>query len=93
MAHFESIARSDEKLWERIFSDSEIPEDMKARLRYMKDVGTRIIPDPDFGYRLQPIIGAKGWESMEQYDQEKECLLKYRAIITHVFKMLRREVS
>ena len=88
MAHFQSVKNNDSRLWNMIFCDDGIPSEIKARLRYIYTVGARLVPDSHFGYRIQPIIGTNGWESQEQYDQEKVCLIECQATVTHILKKL-----
>jgi len=44
-------------------------------LDWFRAVGTALLPDEEFGYRIQPIIGPGGWNSMEQYMQERHAYL------------------
>ena len=88
MGHFQSVRNNDSKLWQCIFQDTGIPSEIKARLRYIHTVGARLVPDSRFGYRIQPIIGTNGWESQEQYDQEKVCLIECQATVAHILKKL-----
>lgn len=51
--------------------------ELYARLFFLRGTGTKLIPDRKWGYIFQPVIGPNGWESMEQYNQEKTCLNEY----------------
>lgn len=51
--------------------------ELYARLFFLRGTGTKLVPNPKWGYIFQPVIGPNGWESMEQYNQEKTCLNEY----------------
>lgn len=44
-------------------------------LDWFRAVGTALLPDNEFGYRLQPIIGPCGWQSMDAYARERDAYL------------------
>jgi hypothetical protein len=54
-----------------------INHELYARLFFLRGTGTTLVPNPKWGYIFQPVIGPNGWESLEQYNQEKNCLNDY----------------
>lgn len=72
----------DSNLWLELFiiADQVASSDFANRLEFIRHVGARLVPDQQFGFRIEPIIdlaGMKGWASREQYDQESRVLDPY----------------
>jgi len=65
-----------------------ISEDFYARLYFMRGGGSRLVPDQKWGYVIQPILSIHGWESLEQYQEEKKCLLPYAKELTTLLRKL-----
>ncbi|MDR3561241.1 MAG: hypothetical protein P4N59_07375 [Negativicutes bacterium] len=89
---FESFGRSywdmygfsphDSNLWLELFiiADEIAGIDLVNRLVYIRQVGAWLVQDPQFGFRIEKIIdpdGVKGWSSIEQFQQEIQCLEPY----------------
>ena len=51
--------------------------ELYARLFYIRGCGTKLIPNDKWGFVFQPVIGVNGWDSIDQYNQEKTCLNGY----------------
>ena len=72
-------SKEDSDLWLDLFMYADrIDEDLAARLVYLRNSGTQLKPHKKYGYKLVPVIGDHGWESMEQYKQESQCLNPYK---------------
>lgn len=59
-------------------------------LEYIRAVGAYLTPDPQYGYRIQPIIGPNGWASMNEYNQEREYLMPHIQTMLQALGDLRR---
>lgn len=63
--------------------------ELYAILFYLRGTGTKLIPNRQWGFIFQPVIGPDGWGSMEQYDQEKTCLNNYGSQVIELLNLLR----
>lgn len=65
-------------LWYLLFTEAHsVDPALAEKLEQIRERGTRLVPDKQFGYVLQPIIDlnyAKGWQSQAEYDDVKKCL-------------------
>jgi len=68
----------DSQDWLNLFIAAQANRELYARLFYLRGAGTRLVKNRKWGYVFQPVIGANGWNSMEEYNQEKQCLNMYR---------------
>lgn len=86
---FYTISPEDSDLWMDLFMYADILDPYFAGvLQYLRNTGTKLVKDERFGYRLVPVIGADGWESMAQYKQETEYLKPYRSQLILILKKL-----
>ncbi len=60
--------------------------ELYARLFYLRGTGTKLIPNSQWGFIFQPVIGPDGWESLAQYNQEKTCLNNYGSQVIELLK-------
>lgn len=80
----------DAELW-LVFLASAHTEDPELfwRLNYLRGAGTSLVyVGKKIKYRLEPIIGDRGWESQEQYDKEKQCLNDYVDVLVKLLNDL-----
>lgn len=68
----------DSQDWLDLFIVAQKNRELYARLFYLRGAGTRLVRNRQWGYVFQPVIGVNGWKSMEEYNQEKQCLNMYR---------------
>ena len=86
---FYTVSPEDSDLWMDLFMYADILDPYFAGvLQYLRNTGTKLVKDERFGYRLVPVIGADGWESMAQYKQETEYLKPYRNQLILILKKL-----
>ena len=86
---FYTVSPEDSDLWMDLFMYADILDPYFAGvLQYLRNTGTKLVKDERFGYRLVPVIGADGWESMEFYKQETEYLKPYRSQLILILKKL-----
>ena len=84
-----TVSPEDSDLWMDLFMYADILDPYFAGiLQYLRNTGTKLVKDERFGYRLVPVIGADGWESMAQYKQETEYLKPYRNQLILILKKL-----
>ena len=62
--------------------------DLYSRLFYLRGAGTKLIPNNQWGYIFEPVIGKFGWDSLEFYNQEKLCLEPFSNEIIYLLKEL-----
>ena len=81
---------SDSELWMRLFmyADREIGQDAATMLELIRNTGAVLQPSQQYGYIIRPIIGAQGWSSMEEYEQERSPLLKHQIDVIRILKRL-----
>ena len=82
-------SQEDSDLWLDLFMYADnMDEDLAARLVYLRNAGTQLKPSQKFGYKLVPVIGKHGWESMEQYKEESKCLNPYKQQLVFCLRKL-----
>lgn len=65
--------------------------ELYARLFYLRGTGTKMIPNQQWGFIFQPVIGLNGWQSIEQYNQEKACLNDYSNLLIELLNSLQNQ--
>ena len=79
----------DSDLWlDLIMYASVMNDDLAAILIYLRNTGTVLEKNDKYGYRLKPIIGDNGWESMEQYKQESLYLKPFQEQLVYCLRKL-----
>ena len=82
------FSSGDSELWIRLFMYADqINPDLATMLEYIRNTGAVLTPSDKYGYRIEPIIGPRGWSSVEEYEQERQPLIKWGA---EIIKILRR---
>jgi len=86
------LSPDDTRRWMRLLVMARyIDADLASRLLYIRGTGCRLTPHPLMGYKLSPIVdsaGKGGWESLEQYANEKSCLNPYRIKLVNLLRIL-----
>lgn len=92
---FGAISPEDSKLWLAMFylAEKHFGQDLCTRLQYIRNSGSRLVPNTKYGYSIQPVISAYGWESMAQYEKEKKCLNKYKDEVVKLLGVLAKKRS
>lgn len=86
---FAEHSPGDSDLWlDLIMYASVMNDDLAAILIYLRNTGTVLEKNDKYGYRLKPIIGDNGWESMEQYKQESLYLKPFREQLVYCLRKL-----
>ena len=82
----------DSELWIKLFqwADTVAGERFAALLQYIRNVGAVLVESDRYGYVIKPVIGEHGWQSMAEYEREREPLLQYSAALIELLKILRR---
>jgi hypothetical protein len=84
----------DSSLWLELFIIAdEVNHEFTVRLEWLRAVGANLMLDPQFGFRIMPIIdptGTNGWNSQQHFEKERECLDPYYNQVVEALKELRR---
>lgn len=81
---------ADSELWLRLFQMADrVGEPLASMLMYLRNTGAILVPSTQYGYRIEPVIGAEGWSSREEYDRERAPLLKYQREIVEMLGKLK----
>lgn len=76
-------------LWLKLLVKArDVSLDFYAVLYYLRSIGTVLVPDDKFKYRLQPIVEDGAWESTEKYNNEKRYLQKWAKPLVEILKEL-----
>lgn len=82
----------DSELWLKLMGWAHgISPDLSAALMLIRNTGAQLIPSEEFGYRIQPVIGPKGWASKEEYERERVWLAKYQSQVLAMLGRLAKE--
>lgn len=79
-----NYAPADTQVWLDLFVKVHENRELYARLFFIRGAGTVLVNHPKWGYVFQPVIGHNGWSSMNEYNQEKQCLNDYQKIIIDI---------
>ena len=86
---FADKSPNDSDLWlDLVMYASVMNDDLAAILIYLRNTGTVLEKDDKYGYRLKPVIGNDGWESMAQYKQESLYLKPFREQLIYCLRKL-----
>jgi hypothetical protein len=86
---------NDSRLWLELFMITDSPDHkLSDQLMIIRATGAILVPDQQWGYVIQPVIdstGQKGWQSQQQYEQERKYLVPYgNALISALADVRRR---
>ncbi len=85
---YANYSPDDTKIWMEIFTIVHDNRELYSRLFFIRGGGTRLIRNQQWGFILQPIISPDGWESIEQYNHEKQCLNDYKDDVVQLLKII-----
>jgi hypothetical protein len=89
----DTFARPDSDIWLELIIDASYTDDLADRLTYIRNAGSVLIENDQYGYIIKPVIGHDAWESQAQYDKEKRCLVPYQKQIIMLLRILRRKMD
>ena len=76
-------------LWLKLLCEAHrVSLDFYAVLHYLRCTGTLLVPDEKFKYRLQPVVADYAWQSVEEYNHEKQYLQKWAKQLVAILKEL-----
>ena len=82
---------NDSRLWLELFAISDNHNRQVAQqLEIIRATGAWLILDQQYGFKIQPVIGVNGWESIEQYNQERQYLMQHMQVMIQSLGELRR---
>ncbi|MBU2703898.1 hypothetical protein Ga0466249_005048 [Sporomusaceae bacterium BoRhaA] len=85
---------NDSRLWLELFMITDSPDHrLSDQLMIIRATGAILVPDQQWGYVIQPVIdstGQKGWQSQQQYEQERQYLVPYTQTLITALMDLRR---
>lgn len=85
------VLTPDSSLWLSLFWLTDpIDRTLAEKLEYIRAVGALLVIDQQFGFKIQPIVGKNGWDSMEHYNQERQYLVPHMQTMLQVLGELRR---
>ncbi len=81
---------SDHLQWMELLTGiAEIQEDkLLDILDWFRTVGTILVKDPKFKYRLQPIVAKGFWQTEAKYKQEAKALVPYKTLLVKLLGRL-----
>lgn len=81
---------ADSELWLRLMmlADIEVGEPLASTLMIVRNTGAILTPSEKYGYRIEPVIGAEGWSSREEYDRESALVRKNGAAVIKILGRL-----
>ena len=79
----------DSELWLRLFMYADqVHQDCATMLEYIRNTGAVLQPSQQYGYVIRPVIGVLGWSSMEEYERERQPLMRWQMDIIRLLKRL-----
>lgn len=85
--NYAEYSPEDSELWLKLFEHAN--SDLRACLMHCRNTGAKLIPDQNYGYIIQPVIGLNGWTSQDEYNQERKILMKWKNEIIKLLGGLR----
>lgn len=89
----------DSSIWDILLTKAlEVDEYMAGILHWYRATGTILVCNEKFGFLIKPLIlgvdGCKwGWESMDEWKNEKQYLIPYAEKVTEMLIGLRKEIE
>lgn len=85
---------ADSRLWIELFMITDSPNhQLSDQLMIIRRTGAILVQDPQYGFAINIVIdptGQRGWESQQQYDQERQYLVPYGNQLISTLAELRR---
>lgn len=83
----------DSRLWLDLFAmaDSRGGEKLATALEIIRNTGAVLVPSAQFGYRIEPIFGPRGFADQAEYEEQRKYLREYGGILLDILKRLGEE--
>jgi hypothetical protein len=76
-------------LWLKLLCEARNKDlEFYAVLNYLRGTGTLLQKDEKFGYRLVPVVADYAWQSVEEYNHEKQYLQKWLPQLVEILRGL-----
>lgn len=86
---FKKYHPADHQQWVWLFMQAAFKScELADTLCVLRGMGCELVPDQTYGYVIRPIIGGKGWQSIEQYNLTKEPLKDHTNELLPLLKQL-----
>lgn len=86
---FKKYHPADHQQWVWLFMQAAFKSrELADTLCILRGMGCELVPDKTYGYVIRPIIGGKGWQSIEQYNLTKEPLKDHTNELLPLLKQL-----
>lgn len=86
---FNQYHPADHQQWVWLFMQAAFKSrELADTLCILRGMGCELVPDQTYGYVIRPIIGGKGWQSIEQYNLTKEPLKDHTSELLPLLKQL-----
>lgn len=86
---FKKYHPADHQQWVWLFMQAAFKSrELADTLCILRGMGCELVPDQTYGYVIRPIIGGKGWQSIEQYNLTKEPLKEHTNELLPLLKQL-----
>ncbi len=86
---FKKYHPADHQQWVWLFMQAAFKSrELADTLCILRGMGCELVPDQTYGYVIRPIIGGKGWQSIEQYNLTKEPLKDHTNELLPLLKQL-----
>lgn len=80
---------ADHQQWVWLFMQAAFKSrELADTLCILRGMGCELVPDQTYGYVIRPIIGGKGWQSIEQYNLTKAPLKDHTNELLLLLKQL-----
>lgn len=78
----------DSRLWLDLFAmaDSRAGEKLATALEIIRNTGALLVPSAQFGYRIEPVFGPRGFADELEYEQQRKYLREYGKVVLEILK-------
>lgn len=81
---------TDGELWLDLFAmaDSAAGERLATTLEIIRNTGATLEPSDKYGYIIRPVIGDRGWQTLQEYENERARLVPFTKILLELLGRL-----